>query len=99
MYSIMTKVTMRKSGKPGKKVNRNQSVESQEMLVMGSALGEQFMGILSQVATSPRGMGAAASALAMAWATLKDVAMCEGIEVEALFESKVAFYEGILVER
>ena len=95
----MTKVTMRKSGKPGKKVNRNQSVESQEMLVMGSALGEQFMGILSQVATSPRGMGAAASALAMAWATLKDVAMCEGIEVEALFESKVAFYEGILVER
>ena len=95
----MTRVTMRKSGKAGKKVNRNQSVESQEMLVMGSALGEQFMGILSQVATSPRGMGAAASALAMAWATLKDVAMCEGIEVEALFESKVAFYEGILVER
>ena len=95
----MTKVTMRKSGKPGKKVNRNQSVESQEMLVMGSALGEQFMGILSQVATSPRGMGAAASALAMAWATLKDVALCEGIEVESLFENEVAFYEGILVER
>ena len=90
---------MKKAGKAGKKVNLILSVESQEMLVMGSALGEQFMGILSQVATSPRGMGAAASALAMAWATLKDVAMCEGIEVEALFENEVAFYEGILVER
>ena len=56
---------------------------------MGSALGESMMGILSQVATSRRGVGAATSALAMAWATLKDIATCEGIEVESIFESEV----------
>ena len=54
--------------------------------------------LLSQVATTPKGIGAATSALAMAWATLKDVATCECIEVESLFESEVAFFEGALVE-
>ena len=64
---------------------------------MGCALGEQMMGMLSQVATSRRGMGAAATALAMAWATLKDIAMCEGIEVESLFESEVEYYQGAIM--
>ena len=85
----MTKVTMKKSSKAGKRVNRFSSSDVQEMLVLGSALGESMMGILSQVATSRRGVGAATSALAMAWATLKDIAMCEGVEVESLFESEV----------
>lgn len=85
----MKKVTMKKSSKAGKRVNRISSSDVQEMLVLGSALGESMMGILSQVATSRRGVGAATSALAMAWATLKDIAMCEGVEVESLFESEV----------
>lgn len=80
---------MKKSSKAGKRVNRISSSDVQEMLVLGSALGESMMGILSQVATSRRGVGAATSALAMAWATLKDIAMCEGVEVESLFESEV----------
>ena len=80
---------MKKSSKAGKRVNRFSSSDVQEMLVLGSALGEAMMGILSQVATSRRGVGAATSALAMAWATLKDIAMCEGVEVESLFESEV----------
>ena len=80
---------MKKSSKAGKRVNRFSSSDVQEMLVLGSALGESMMGILSQVATSRRGVGAATSALAMAWATLKDIAMCEGVEVETLFESEV----------
>ena len=83
---------MKKSSKAGKNVNRMMSVESQEMLLMGSALGEQMMGMMSQVATSRRGMGAAATALAMAWATLKDIAVCEGVEVESLFESQVEYW-------
>lgn len=80
---------MRKSSKAGNKVNGFSCSESQEMTVMGVALGEQFMGMLSQVVTSRRGMGAATTALAMAWATLKDIATCEGIEVESIFESEV----------
>ena len=88
----MAKVTMRKSSKAGKEKNRMMSVESQEMLLMGSALGEQMMGLLSQVATSRRGIGAAATALAMAWATLKDIAVCEGVEVESLFEREVEYW-------
>ena len=88
----MAKVTMRKSSKAGNRVKRMSSGDVQEMLVLGSALGEQFMGMLSQVATSRRGMGAATSALAMAWATLKDIATCEGIEVESLFESEVEYW-------
>ena len=88
----MAKVTMKKSSKAGNEKNRRMSVESQEMLLMGSALGEQMMGMMSQVATSRRGMGAAATALAMAWATLKDIAVCEGVEVESLFESQVEYW-------
>lgn len=76
----------------------NVNREAEELLLMGSALGEQMMDLLSQVATTPRGIGAATSALAMAWATLKDVATCECVEVESLFESEVAFYEGVLIE-
>ena len=71
----------------------NENVEAKELLLMGTALGEQMMRLMSQVATTPRGMGAAACALAMAWATLKDVAACEGVDVVTLFESEVAFYE------
>ena len=74
--------------------NRNVSVnrEAEEMLLLGNALSEQLLNLLSQVATTPRGMGAATSALAMAWATLKDVATCEGVEVETLFESEVEYW-------
>lgn len=94
----MTKRNVRKAGKAGKVVNKMMSEESEEMLLMGSALGEQMMGLLSQVATSRKGMGAAATALAMAWATLKDIALCEGVEIETLFESEVRFYAGAIVE-
>ena len=91
----MAKVTRRKSSKAGKE-SMNQ--EAKELLLMGSALSEQFMSLLSQVATTPRGMGAAASALAMAWATLKDVAVCEGVDVVTLFESEVEYYEDVLID-
>ena len=94
----MTKRNVRKTSKAGKVVNKMMSEESEEMLLMGSALGEQMMGLLSQVATSRKGMGAAATALAMAWATLKDIALCEGVEIETLFESEVRFYAGAIVE-
>lgn len=73
-------------------------MEAKELLLMGSALSEQLMYLMSQVATSPKGMGAAASALAMAWATLKDVAICEGVDVVSLFESEVAYYEDVLID-
>ena len=91
----MAKRNQKKTSKAGK-VSVN--CEAEELLLMGSALGEQMMDLLSQVATTPRGIGAATSALAMAWATLKDVATCECVDVESLFESEVAFYEGVLVE-
>jgi hypothetical protein len=93
----MARVTRRKSSEAGK-ASVSVNVEAQELLLMGSALSEQFMGLLSQVATTPMGMGAAASALAMAWATLKDVAVCEGVDVVSLFESEVAYYEDALVD-
>ena len=91
----MAKVTRRKSSKAGKE-SMNQ--EAKELLLMGSALSEQFMSLLSQVATTARGIGAAASALAMAWATLKDVAVCEGVDVVTLFESEVEYYEDVLID-
>ena len=53
----MVKRNVRKAGKAGKVVNKMMSEESEEMLLMGSALGEQMMGLLSQVATSRKGMG------------------------------------------
>ena len=93
----MAKRNVRKAGKAGK-VNVSVNREAEELLLMGSSLGEQLMELLSQVVTTPKGIGAATSALAMAWATLKDVATCECVEVESLFESEVAFYEGVLVE-
>ena len=93
----MVKRNVRKAGKAGK-VNGSVNREDEELLLMGSALSEQMLHLLSQVATTPKGIGAATSALTMAWATLKDVATCECIEVESLFESEVAFFEGALVE-
>ena len=93
----MVKRNVRKTSKAGK-VNGRVRREAEELLLMGSALSEQMLHLLSQVATTPKGIGAATSALAMAWATLKDVATCECIEVESLFESEVAFFEGALVE-
>ncbi len=92
------KRNVRKAGKAGKVVNVMMSEESRELLTMGSALGEQMMGMLSQVATSRKGMGAAATALAMAWATLKDIASCEGVDIETLFESEVEFFAGAIVD-
>lgn len=91
----MAKRNVRKSSKAGK-VSVN--MEAKELLLMGSALSEQLMYLMSQVATSPKGMGAAASALAMAWATLNDVAICEGVDVVSLFESEVAYYEDVLID-
>lgn len=84
----MVKVSREKSSIAG-----NENVKAKELLLMGTALGEQMMRLMSQVATTPRGIGAAATALAMTWATLKDVAACEGVDVVTLFESEVAFYE------
>ena len=58
----------------------------------------------SHVATSFSVAHAMANALAAApmplrdTATLKDIAMCEGMDVESLFESEVEYYEGVLVE-
>ena len=92
----MVKKNVRKSSKAGK-VNVSVNREAEELLLMGNALGEQLLNLLSQVATTPIGIGAATSALAMAWATLKDVATCECVEVESLFESEVEFYEGAIV--
>ena len=43
----MVKRNVRKAGKAGKVVNKMMSEESEEMLLMGSALGEQMMGLLS----------------------------------------------------
>lgn len=91
----MAKRNVRKSSKAGKE---SVNMEAKELLLMGSALSEQLMYLMSQVATSPKGMGAAASALAMAWATLKDVAICEGVDVVSLFESEVAYYEDVLID-
>ena len=93
----MVKRNVRKAGKAGK-VNGSVNREAEELLLMGSALSEQMLHLLSQVATTPKGIGAATSALAMAWATLKDVATCECVEVESLFDREVAFFEGVLVD-
>ena len=93
----MVKRKVRKAGKAGK-VNVRMNREAEEMLLLGNALSEQLLNLLSQVATTPIGIGAATSALAMAWATLKDVATCECVEVESLFESEVEFYSGAIVE-
>ena len=87
----MVKRNVRKTSKAGK-VNGRVRRESEDLLLMGSALS------VSQVATTPKGIGAATTALAMAWATLKDVATCECVEVESLFDREVAFFEGVLVD-
>ena len=87
----MVKRNVRKAGKAGK-VKGRVSRESEELLLLGSALSEQMLHLLSQVATTPKGIGA------MAWATLKDVATCECVEVESLFDREVAFFEGVLVD-
>lgn len=85
----MTKVTNNRGRKAR---TQEMSQEAQGLLLMSQALGEQMMALMQQVATTPRGMGVATCALAMAWATLKDAASIEGLEVEKLFKSEVKYW-------
>lgn len=94
----MIKVT-KKTRKYTRRGKENWSVNSDtlEARLMGNALGGVFMEAMSQVANSKRGLGAAASALAMTWATLKEIAICEGVDVEPFFTEEVEYYEGIIL--
>ena len=95
----MVKVTTRKSRKSNNVINnRVMNLETQDLLLMSSSLSEQMMAMMTEVVITPQGLGTATCALAMVWATLKDVASRQGVDVETLFESAVEYYEGAISE-
>ena len=95
----MAKVTNRKARKSNSVINNSvMNLEAQDLLLMSSALSEQMMAMMTEVVITPQGLGTATCALAMVWATLKDVASSQGVDVERLFESEVEFYEGAISE-
>ena len=95
----MVKVTNRKSRKSNNVINNSvMNLEAQDLLLMSSALSEQMMAMMTEVVITPQGLGTATCALAMVWATLKDVASRQGVDVETLFESEVEYYEGAISE-
>ena len=95
----MVKVTTRKSRKSNNVINnRVMNLETQDLLLMSSSLSEQMMAMMTEVVITPQGLGTATCALAMVWATLKDVASRQGLDVETLFESEVEYYEGAISE-
>ena len=89
------RTTARKSNNESE--NSVMNPAAQDVLLMSSALSEQMMVMMKEVAITPQGLGTATCALAMVWATLKDVASCQGVNIVKLFESEVAFYEGVII--
>ena len=87
----------RKFRKPNNVGNENTklSKDVQTLIAESNELGSTFLELLAETATSKFGIGVAASALAMVWATLKDMAANEGVNVTDLFESERAYYEGL----
>lgn len=81
MTSKKEKVTAISSEKSEK--SRQEAVE---ILEKGELLAESFNGILAMFATTWKGMGIAAYALAKTWACLQSVAETEGVDVKWLFE-------------
>ena len=75
----MKEKTIKKSSRRAGKESRNASRE----------LSIGLMTALADTLMAPGGMEAAASALAMTWATLRDVARMEGTDVTRLFEREV----------
>ena len=69
-----------------------------KVLLMRNELSEQMMAMMTETVISPEGVGAATCALAMVWATLKDVACSQGVDVVSLFENEVSYYEGVIRE-
>ena len=95
----MRKVTKRKSRKSNRVMSNSvKNLSAQDMFLMSSALSEQMMAMMTEVVITPQGLGTATCALAMVWATLKDVASRQGVDVKTLFESEVEFYEGAISE-
>ena len=60
---------------------------------MRNFLASSLMEMLTECLTSRAGMGVAMSAVAMAWASLKNMAKSEGFEAEVYFQSEVKFFE------
>ena len=89
------RTTARKSNNESE--NSVMNPAAQDVLLMSSALSEQMMVMMKEVAITPQGLGTATCALAMVWATLKDVASCQGVNIVKLFESEVAYYEGVII--
>lgn len=87
----------RKYRKPNNVGNENTklSKDVQTLIAESNELGSTFLELLAETATSKFGIGVAASALAMVWAALKDMAANEGVNVTDLFESELAYYEGL----
>jgi hypothetical protein len=94
----MAKERIKKSRKSNRVMSNSvKNLSAQDMFLISSALSEQMMAMMKEVAITPQGLGTATCALAMVWATLKDVASCQGVNIVKLFESEVAFYEGVII--
>ena len=60
--------------------------EAIELMEKGDMLGDSLMGMFAMFATSWKGMGIAAYALARTWAALQAVAEKEGVDVKGMFD-------------
>ena len=68
------------------KKDEKSRTEAIEMIEKGDMLGDSLMGMFAMFATSWKGMGIAAYALARTWAALQAVAEKEGVNVKGMFD-------------
>lgn len=95
------KIAMKSNRKDGKVNNKksaiNKKAEQQALEIMerGETFGDVIIDVMMMTVDDWKGMGAAASGLAKAWAALKQLAKTAGVDVEFLFEKELAHFEKV----
>lgn len=97
----MTKKNFKKSNtQVGKKKGTNNQSRDEAMLLLdkGGEFGNGIISMMAMFAYDFKGMGIAAIGLAKALAALKDISRQVGVDIDKLYDSELAFFEGYFEE-
>ena len=97
----MTKKNFKKSNAcVGKKNGRNNQSREEALLMLdkGGEFGNGIISMMAMFAYDFKGMGIAAIGLAKALAALKDISRQVGVDIDKLYDSELAFFEGYFEE-
>ena len=72
--------------------------EAMKLIDKGETFGDSIIGMLAMFACDYKGIGAAAIGLAKALAALKDAARHYHVDIDNIFDSELAYFQGLYEE-